>query len=794
MLTGLLVLMPLTPRLVLSAPSSSDDAAQAEALTPPRTVKPDTNLIRLPDSYVELYRQILAQPSGKQRPGFETDAALASVALRLWERTHEEAYRKITAEKFAKALSDPKFSLADFHILHHFGELIWRMKKNGLLTPEQHQKLIQLAKEELGKYLKQPDDTLQPPGIPLFNIRIAQILGYTGLLKFLEGENFDQQQAVSARLNSYFDLLVKLGNTDEDAQNYDSLGMAFAIDLARLLCRGDDLKSPGFRRYFENFRDIVTPSGLVPEYGDSYFSYDDVPMDRIFLMEHASRLFSDPTYLEALKKMWMRPQQGLPPEDHWIRSLSLIDMPDSKLTSQPITGLPSQVLLRNAPDAKEPVPDKLILRSSREPGDPMIMMDLYASGSHAAKDKGPSIGYYEVAQVPLFHNMGRRGTRSAIDGNICWARPPSEHFPGLWNHPGEWFTMTMPVDIISTNSDGRFVLSRMDLRNFPENHNNRGCTSLQFDNLRLVGPSGTLLVDSFDSAEGWDRNLSKFTTPVASPDKSEGVASQSVAWNKVRTTGITRILPKPWPLPFTKDQYTQLKLDVKYEGSRPYILVRGFGDEVEIGAHELRPKLKNAQTEQNGRDAMGQVSYERYIQDDTTLTRRIVLTSEGYLVIRDVLTPGPSMEGWNAGQLWQLYTLAAHGDHWFCSDDEGAYPNVSKDPKESTSRKMIVRFAPDGGTVTGFDEAKQEYTYPNPKGRPGTSFFTTYSERKIKPGHPEVFGMVVVPLDPLLMTPEELAKNVSVTQSSDSLIDAVVLAGGKQTLIHLGENDWSVKR
>lgn len=191
---------------------------------------------------------------------------------------------------------------------------------------------------------------------------------------------------------------------------------------------------------------------------------------------------------------------------------------------------------------------------------------------------------------------------------------------------------------------------------------------------------------------------------------------------------------------------------------------------------------------------MGQVSYERYIQDDTTLTRRIVLTSEGYLVIRDVLTPGPSMEGWNAGQLWQLYTLAAHGDHWFCSDDEGAYPNVSKDPKESTSRKMIVRFAPDGGTVTGFDEAKQEYTYPNPKGRPGTSFFTTYSERKIKPGHPEVFGMVVVPLDPLLMTPEELAKNVSVTQSSDSLIDAVVLAGGKQTLIHLGENDWSVKR
>jgi hypothetical protein len=220
---------------VLSA--APEDSASPEAVPSSRSFKKEIPLVKLPDSYVELYKEILASPESKRRPGFETDAALSSVALRLWERTHDESYKKIAVNEFSTAFSDPKFSLADFHILHHFGELIWRMKRNGLLTSDQQQKLVALSKEELAKYLKQPDDTKLPIGTPLYNIRIAQILGYAGLQKFLEGESFDQhqKQAVQKRLGDYFDLLVKLGNTDEDAENYDSLGLAFTIDLARLL-------------------------------------------------------------------------------------------------------------------------------------------------------------------------------------------------------------------------------------------------------------------------------------------------------------------------------------------------------------------------------------------------------------------------------------------------------------------------------------------------------------------------------------------------------------------------------
>ena len=761
----------------LTSPAEEETSSPVEATPTLRSGKKEIPLVKLPDSYVDLYKEILNSPESKKRPGFETDAALASVAVRLWERTHDKSFKKIAVDEFAKALSDPQFSLADFHILHHFGELIWRMKKDGILTSDQQQKLAALSKEQLEKYLKQPDDTKLPIGAPLYNIRIAQILGYAGLQKYLDGESFDQRQAVQKRLNDYFDLLVKLGNTDEDAENYDSLGLAFAIDLARLLGRDEELKAPGFRRYFENFRDIVSPSGILPEYGDAHFGYEDLPMDRVFLMEYAARLYNDPTFLDALRKMRSRPQHGLPPADHWIRSLSLIDMPDSTMKAQSITNQPSQVLVRNANNGSNSivaVPDKLILRSGREAGDSMIMMDLYAAGSHAHRDKGPSVAYYESAQVPLFHNMGRHGSRSSINGNICWALPSEQHFPGFWL-PGQWFTMNYPTDFISTNNEGRFVLMKLELRNFPER--NKGSDLLGFDNLRLTGPAGTLLVDSFDTPDGWSKNLAKFTNPVTSSDKTEGVASQAIAWNQVKTQVIDRMFPKPLPSPFTKQQYTELKLDVKYQGIRPYMLVRGLGTEIELGAHELRPHLLDTAVEQRGGDVLGQVRYDHYITEDTKLTRTIVLTAEGYLVIRDTLTPGPLMNGWNAGQLWQLYTLAAHGDHWFCSEDEGAYPDVSKDAKAmaaGTSRRMMVRFDSDSGTTAGFQELKQDVVDPNPKGLPRNSFFTTYNQRKVQSGHPETFSMVVVPNDPKSLSPEELAKKVAITRMPDGSTEATI--------------------
>ena len=92
--------------------------------------------------------------------------------------------------------------------------------------------------------------------------------------------------------------------------------------------------------------------------------------------------------------------------------------------------------------------------------------------------------------------------------------------------------------------------------------------------------------------------------------------------------------------------------------------------------------------EQRGRDAFGQISYESYITSDTTLTRRLVLTAEGPLVVHDVLTPGSSMAGWTAGQLWQLYELKSQGADWFAIAEDGTYPLAKG---EARPLAMLVR-------------------------------------------------------------------------------------------------------
>ena len=163
-------------------------------------------------------------------------------------------------------------------------------------------------------------------------------------------------------------------------------------------------------------------------------------------------------------------------------------------------------------------------------------------------------------------------------------------------------------------------------------------------------------------------------------------------------------------------------------------------------------------------------------------------------MIMDTVMPGPMMTGWSAGQLWQLYTMSAHGDHWFCSEDEGAYPNVSMNPSASTMRRMMVCFSGGEGTTAGYEELKQEIVDPNPMVLPRSSYFTTFSRRKVRSGHPEVFSLVVVPHDPKTATPEEIAKGIAITTRTNGSTEAVITIAGKVVTVDLGERDWSVKR
>ena len=182
-------------------------------------------------------------------------------------------------------------------------------------------------------------------------------------------------------------------------------------------------QTPGFRRMFKRLprhRLAVRPD---PGVRGRLFSYLGWPLDRLYLLEYAARLYDDPTYLDAARRLSSRPQAGLPGVDVWFRGLPLIDLELSHATPRAPQGSPSLVTLRRHGGSDRPLVDKLILRTGREAGSAMILLDLYAAGSHAHTEKGPSVAFYEVDHVPLFHNLGRHRVRSAITGNLPWACP-----------------------------------------------------------------------------------------------------------------------------------------------------------------------------------------------------------------------------------------------------------------------------------------------------------------------------------------------------------------------------------
>ena len=151
------------------------------------------------------------------------------------------------------------------------------------------------------------------------------------------------------------------------------------------------------------------------------------------------------------------------------------------------------------------------------------------------------------------------------------------------------------------------------------------------------------------------------------------------------------------------------------------------------------------------------------------------------------------MDGWSGGQLWQLYTLESKGDHWFCSGDDGVYPDATWKPGTNPQRRLLVRYAAENETRSGSEKVERTITYPNPKGLPVTSYVTTFSERKVAAGKPSVFGMVLVPVEPEINA-EALAKNVSVTTATDGSLQAVIQSASQTVSIRIDGKEWSVKR
>lgn len=667
-----------------------------------------------------------------------------SGALAAWlvaERTKDEKFRVFALRRYDTFLG--LRTDHDFHVSRPFGLLTLRLQRAGALAGERRARVIAQARERIAWFLdkRQFDEKYFD-----CNIALADTLAVACLARSFPDDPAIRAAEIRGAVAALGRRILETGDLNENASNYASLGICFFLELAKLEGWLDEVgKSPHFRNMFARMRDLISPVGSIPEYGDGYFEHRQIRLDFVLLLEMAARLYNDASFQDAARRFLGTAPQGLD-EDQWHRGYMLLDL-DPFAPMARTEPMLSGVQHRRVPGSPASVvPDKLILRTGSRPGDAMIMMDLYALGSHAHEYKRPSIGYYEVAGVPLFHNIGRRGTRSGQCGNSFWIHDRPEAFPG-YPRTNAWNTMAVPADYCFPGQDpgSRKIGTSLLFRNFrtPE------IQFLRLDNLRLEGPKGTLLLDGFESPKSWHSNVSRHPKVrlTSSHDHTQGKSSQEVNWNIFGEQYCTRLLEqeKSRDTTFRLTDYDTVKLDYKFDGQPPHCNLRALFEQwIDLGDRPLHCDVARAEARQFGGDAWGRVSFANYMGPGNSLARWLVLTREGALVIVDTFTAGRGTAGWAGGQLWQLYSMEERGDDWFASESDGAYAQ----PDGSTSeRRMLIKFMKAPGLSIGAERVQPTTMHaPRADGSKHQVFFTAHSRGALVPGRRMVAAMAVLPL------------------------------------------------
>jgi hypothetical protein len=642
------------------------------------------------DRYTDIYRTAVEHDMNQFREGRRLKADGISAAYYAWllgEKLDNPRYRDFALELYDRFLE--KEVTFDFHYARPFGLLTLELHEAGELTGERRKRARLQARQRLEWFSEHPM-------VEAFfdcNIALADTLAVACLVRCFPDDPEIDAKEIRRAVAELGQRILDLGDLNENACNYSSLGLCFFLELAALEGWMDEVAgSEAFRNLFVRQREIISPTGQIPEFGDGYFEWNRPRLDFACLLEIATRLYDDASFLEAAQ-LAIPPAVRQVPDDQLFRGHMCLTLEPYEPTESAKWPEASMVLQRRLPQTPAPtVPDKLVLRSGREPGDAMIMMDLYAEGSHAHRNKKASIGYYETAGVPLFHNLGRRGTRTAQCGNSFWIWTDLDTFPG-YPKEKQWNTMTVPATYCYPADEAGCYRIGRDLlfRNFPT----RDLQYLRLDNLRLEGPAGTLLLDGFERARSWHSNVSQHPEVQleSSTDRTQGEASQQVNWHIFGQQYCTRLFEEEHLRNTTFDiaDYNAVKFDYQYAGQHPRCNLRNLFREtrwMNLGNRALQCEVDRAEARQLGLDAWGAVDFSDYNGIGNKLRRRIVLTREGALVIMDTFTPGRRAGGWAGGQLWQLYSLGDRGADWFVSESDGAWPQ----PDGSTSdRRALVK-------------------------------------------------------------------------------------------------------
>ncbi len=799
MINKMILVRPLLSALLLGSPSALHAADESESRAPASS---DVNQYISADGtprydrwvrefYDSRFRLITDSVFSKQKHKFS--GRIVASQLRMWQVTGDASYLRRGREQFALMMEFAPGNddiLADcfgFYPVVLAGKLL---KQAGQFDPAWEQRFhacVVGGMEVYRKHLPAKDG----------NQDLARFCAIACALSLYPAEFTDFR----APLDAQWQKMMRTGDLWLDSKTYTPVSVQYLVSLADELGRVEDLrKSAGFHRMFGNFRDVLSPNGFMPEFGHAYFKNAAHPT-WLYVFEWAAALYDDPTFLYASHKIFQRlvrfdtplPRNlsdaflecheslaGLIPSDR--TELTTVKL--AKCKSPPTKpAFVSGITRRSVQDMGDR-DGFLILRSSLDPGSPMLMMNLLSFGDHALYEQRPSIGYYESGHVPHFYQYGRY-FQAASRGNVVLLNEPNSGFPDDGWPEDTWRTLNVPLERFDGTGRTRKVDS-ISLRTFGD-IGIKNKQSLVIDNVRLSGARGEKKLFDFERGMDWKgKGLSIID------DATSGSHALNVP---IVNNGVSA---KPLGLTVSLDDYQTFSIDVKWHGkSRPKVQLRpsvsnsGWAD---LEGMTLAAHVKNASTEMRGKDAYAHILFDPYASFDTSLVRQIILTAEGIVFVRDDLTPGKTVDAFNAGSLWQMYSVDAKGPQWFSTRGERAFGSVNlADPKQYRSGMLAWFSGPPQQTVGLQDipEARGGAQYKELQR--DTTWRVAYSRQTVKAGAPTWFSLVVIP-HATDADPNELAKGITVTEGDKQSVFRVKTSTGTLQATIGRQGQWQLER
>jgi len=590
-----------------------------------------------------------------------------------------------------------------------------------------------------------------------------------------------------------WELIIHQGDITENSPNYNRIDVVFLFILGDLLERTEDLKDPHVRAMFTRFRDQVTPSGVIPSYGDSGGGTSPLDPDRPFReawadwvpgFERAAAFYGDDTFRWAAQQIYTRGVKNDPLGDYYgdiqpLDQLMLcVEWTDSRMTpSMPhVRSLlqkrlsagawPQPPAFRMATEPK-PVLDKLILSPGRHSDAPFVLCDLFAQGPHAHVNQHGGVNWFEVNNVPLTGSLGYNN-RGPEHVNLLMMRQADEPFPHRVPHfeANRWYTANLPTSRLETvdNKPHLRRLSSATLRVSSQ----KGIT-FWVDNLRLAGSDDERILEDFESAEGWSDR------PETTREARQG--DKALVWHLPGGTHIINnqaLNKRVASRTFDCSRYPSILIDWKLsdnnEIARPFIFRCGL--DYHAHAVQLQPALQDAKVEQRGMDQYGMMAFTQWFTADTKHTRRLVLTQEGILVAVDRLWPGASADKYVAGPIWHLGPEQdpQRGDNWF--NAIGA------------STELLVVFSQAPGRTFGV-QTVDVWKKKNQR--------TVFAREQLKAGRETLFVSVLIPHEPA-NNAAHLAEQVRVSTESSTVTASITRRGQTIDICIANDGIWNVSR